>query len=129
MNQPTLRVAALLPALLALAACGTSTPDATRPAPEGDSVPPLVSVSPTAPATPVTPPSSGAGGQDVCKTDADCVPAACCHSAACVTKDKAPACSGILCSQICQPGTIDCGGGCLCQDGRCGARLEANGKK
>jgi hypothetical protein len=61
---------------------------------------------------------------DRCKVDADCVPAACCHPAACTSRDKAPACADIGCTADCRPATIDCGGGCACIDGVCAARLN-----
>jgi hypothetical protein len=64
-------------------------------------------------------------GQDVCQTDADCVPAACCHADACVGVRNAPDCAEVLCTQDCQFGTLDCGGRCLCFEGRCAARLSA----
>ena len=58
-----------------------------------------------------------------CVTDADCVPAACCHASSCVPADQAPECAGIFCSAECQSGTIDCGGGCFCNNGKCDAHL------
>lgn len=61
---------------------------------------------------------------DACTTDADCVPAACCHAAACVARANAPACGEAMCTQDCRFGTLDCGGSCLCQEGRCAARLS-----
>ena len=44
----------------------------------------------------------------VCKIDADCVPAACCHATETVNKENAPDCNGILCSASCEPNTLDC---------------------
>lgn len=64
-------------------------------------------------------------GTDPCTTDGDCVPADCCHAATCVAAASAPSCGDAMCTMECRLGTIDCGGGCLCQDGRCGARLMA----
>jgi hypothetical protein len=58
-----------------------------------------------------------------CARDEDCAPTACCHAVACAPVAQRPACEGVMCSMDCRPGTIDCGGGCLCQAGRCGARL------
>ncbi len=46
-----------------------------------------------------------------CSADRDCVSAQCCHAADAVNKDYAPDCRGILCTQVCQPGTIDCNQG------------------
>lgn len=63
-------------------------------------------------------------GEDACTTDADCVPAECCHAAACVARANAPACGEAMCTMECRYGTIDCGGGCLCHEGRCAARLS-----
>jgi hypothetical protein len=62
-------------------------------------------------------------GEDPCSSDADCVPAQCCHASACVLATNAPSCGDALCTMDCQMGTIDCGGGCLCHNGRCAARL------
>ena len=60
-----------------------------------------------------------------CVTDADCVKADCCHSTACVSADKAPNCSGVFCTQVCSPGTLDCGqGSCNCVNNRCQARFK-----
>ncbi len=64
-------------------------------------------------------------GDDACTTDADCVPADCCHAAACVARERAPSCGDAVCTTECRYGTIDCGGGCLCHEGRCAARLSA----
>ncbi len=64
-------------------------------------------------------------GTDVCATDADCVPAGCCHPAACVAVTNAPACGQSVCTSDCRYGTLDCGGGCLCHAGHCAARLSA----
>lgn len=63
-------------------------------------------------------------GTDPCTTDADCVPAGCCHAAACVARASAPACGDAVCTMECRYGTLDCGGGCLCQAGHCAARLS-----
>ena len=62
--------------------------------------------------------------EDACETDEDCVPAGCCHAAACVAQDNAPDCTDTMCTTDCQFGTLDCGGGCLCHEGRCAARLS-----
>lgn len=63
-------------------------------------------------------------GGDACTTDADCVPAGCCHAAACVAQANAPDCTDVMCTADCQYGTLDCGGACLCHEGRCAARLS-----
>lgn len=61
---------------------------------------------------------------DACETDDDCVPAGCCHAAACVAQANAPSCEDMMCTQECRYGTLDCGGRCLCHEGRCAARLS-----
>lgn len=63
------------------------------------------------------------GASTACKTDADCVPAECCHPKTCVAKGSAPNCSDMMCTKECRGGTMDCGGGCFCQQGQCAARL------
>jgi hypothetical protein len=62
-------------------------------------------------------------GPDPCTRDEDCVPEGCCHAKACVARGRAPDCSAVMCTMECRPGTLDCGGRCLCQEGRCAARL------
>ena len=60
-----------------------------------------------------------------CSSDADCVPAQCCHAAACVPESQAPHCKGVFCTMECEPGTMDCGQGhCGCVNGRCLAVFE-----
>ena len=75
------------------------------------------------------PSSESNGGElvlsdDACETDEDCVPAECCHAAACVGTTNRPDCSDAMCTQECRYGTLDCGGHCLCHEGRCAARLS-----
>lgn len=77
---------------------------------------------------PETPPDDGqkyeiAVGADDCETDADCVKADCCHPRRCVSNDKAPSCGDVACTLDCQVGAMDCYGGCLCQEGKCAAKL------
>jgi Regulator of chromosome condensation (RCC1) repeat len=61
----------------------------------------------------------------VCSSDADCVPATCCHAAACVPLVQAPSCGG-ACDGGCNPFTMDCGQGyCACQNGQCTAVIFA----
>lgn len=65
-----------------------------------------------------------AGGVE-CKADADCVPAACCHATSCVPVAEAPDCKAVACTAECRPGTLDCGGKCVCTaDGQCTAQLK-----
>ncbi|HEU4537662.1 MAG TPA: hypothetical protein VFS00_26260 [Polyangiaceae bacterium] len=104
-------------ACLLLAACTASTGE--RPAP--DPARPSASVvdAPGASA------SAPAGGAAVCATDADCVPAECCHASTCGSAAKKPDCSDTMCTRECRPGTFDCGGGgCACRNGRCQAELR-----
>ncbi|WP_437897857.1 hypothetical protein [Sorangium sp. So ce124] len=112
---------------------GTNAPPGAN-APPGTNVPPGTNASPgtNIPPTeePATPPAAAPMGErivvgsDPCKSDADCVPVCACHAAACIAKATAPTCDrGLMCTQECRPGTMDCGGGCLCQGGRCAARL------
>ncbi len=73
-------------------------------------------------------PAANAGklvvGEDSCETDADCVPGGCCHPRTCVAKENAPSCEGTMCTLICLAGTLDCGGRCLCHEGKCAAKLS-----
>lgn len=59
-----------------------------------------------------------------CTTDSDCIPAECCHATDCKPGTEVPECAAVLCSAICMPGTIDCGGGCACENGKCVAELN-----
>lgn len=59
----------------------------------------------------------------VCASDEDCLPATCCHASQCVPAGQAPDCSETMCTLECQSGTMDCGGGCICQNGQCQAVL------
>jgi hypothetical protein len=64
-------------------------------------------------------------GGETCQTDADCVPAQCCHPTSCVVASAAPDCSDMACTEDCQGGTMDCGQGhCACQDGTCAAVID-----
>lgn len=62
-------------------------------------------------------------GTDPCKKDSDCVKETCCHASMCVSKDKAPSCKDAVCTLDCKYGTMDCGGGCVCKDGKCAANV------
>lgn len=57
-----------------------------------------------------------------CQSDADCVKDSCCHATSCVAIADAPDCSAAVCTLECRAGTMDCNGGCVCQEGRCAAR-------
>jgi hypothetical protein len=58
-----------------------------------------------------------------CQSDADCRRSQCCHATSCTSVADAPDCSGVMCTADCQAGTMDCNGGCLCQGGKCAAKL------
>ncbi len=134
--RPVRVLAAVLAALTvpALAAsCRVRPVDAPPPT---VAVPPEPGPAPAATPTPALPPAPAAeasaspdgtsrpvAGADACKTDADCVAEQCCHPTSCVARANAPSCAGTMCTRECRGGTMDCGGGCLCQAGRCAARL------
>jgi hypothetical protein len=61
--------------------------------------------------------------QIACQADADCVKATCCHATTCVAVSDGPDCSASTCTMDCRAGTMDCNGGCLCQAGKCAAKL------
>jgi hypothetical protein len=59
-----------------------------------------------------------------CNTDADCVPAECCHPTTCVAPGSKQDCSATMCTMECKSGTMDCFGGCLCgEDKKCAAKI------
>lgn len=59
-----------------------------------------------------------------CTTDADCVPAECCHPTSCVAAASKQDCSATMCTMECRSGTMDCFGGCLCgEDKMCAAKI------
>jgi len=63
--------------------------------------------------------------ENSCGSDSDCVKDACCHASGCVSKENAPACKDIMCTQECVPGTLDCGqGSCKCINNKCEAVTE-----
>jgi len=63
--------------------------------------------------------------QGECSTDGDCVRDSCCHAAGCVALGKALSCKGIMCTQDCVPGTLDCGqGSCKCINNKCGVEIK-----
>lgn len=90
-----------------------SPADAAAPPPDGGQ--PVMTADTGAPSVVV--------GEVPCATDTDCVPAECCHAAECTGRANAPACTDVMCTMECRAGTMDCGGGCICQDGLCAARL------
>ena len=58
-----------------------------------------------------------------CQTDSDCVKDSCCHATSCIAATQALDCSQTTCTADCRAGTMDCNGGCLCQDGTCAAKV------
>jgi hypothetical protein len=59
-----------------------------------------------------------------CNADSDCVPSDCCHAISCTAKNNSPDCEGVMCTMNCEPGTLDCGGSCVCQNNKCAANLK-----
>ena len=63
-----------------------------------------------------------------CTTDADCVPAQCCHPASCVNQATISVCN-FMCTASCE-GPLDCGAGsCGCTNGRCSVVPAASSTK
>ncbi|MEK6872701.1 MAG: hypothetical protein AABW90_01660 [Nanoarchaeota archaeon] len=61
-------------------------------------------------------------GVGICVTNADCVPAICCHPSACVPINEKPDCDDVFCTQECALGTLDCNQGyCGCINQKCQA--------
>jgi len=59
-------------------------------------------------------------GDARCSIDEDCVPANCCHAAACILASEKPDCPGVYCTAVCEPDTLDCGqGSCACVESKC----------
>jgi hypothetical protein len=58
-----------------------------------------------------------------CTTDSDCIPAQCCHPTTCIPVEKKGVCN-LACTMNCAPGTLDCGGSCTCEEGKCIANLN-----
>jgi hypothetical protein len=111
---------------------GASEPAHSPPLGEGTSDVPPVEPPPSDPIdagvggdTAAEPPSAdatAAGG--ACSKNEDCVPASCCHPSSCVPRASAPACGEVMCTMECRSKTLDCGGRCLCEAGRCSAKLN-----
>ena len=122
MRNLNLFVLSVSTALAGIAGC---SPAPERPTSPTTPTTPTTPTSPTSPTSPGKPPAGNiVVGNDPCKTDADCVPSGCCHPAACGAKASAPDCSAVMCTQECRPATLDCGGSCLCVEGKCAARLN-----
>lgn len=63
------------------------------------------------------------GSVNYCFSDSDCVKDSCCHAKACVTQQNAPVCEKVMCTMNCEPGTLDCGGSCICENNQCKAQI------
>lgn len=73
---------------------------------------------------PQTPKLNNPGDKKYCETNEDCMPASCCHPNDAVNKANALNCQGIMCTQECRPGTIDCNQGeVICKGKQCGVLL------
>ena len=59
-----------------------------------------------------------------CQVDSDCVPKQACHPTDCVPSGQEDNKEGIACTEECKPGTLDCGGRCICQQGQCEAVIS-----
>ena len=77
---------------------------------------------PVAPVTTTIPPATATISPfdaQTCTTNADCVPAQCCHPTSCVRQDAKPVYTDFMCTMSCE-GSLDCGAGsCGCTNGRC----------
>jgi len=64
-------------------------------------------------------------GEIECVNDVECTSASCCHANSCISVREKPDCKGIYCTQVCEPGTLDCGQGeCNCVNNKCKAVLK-----
>lgn len=64
-------------------------------------------------------------GSSYCTDNRECVPDGCCHPKSCVNLKEKQTCSGVICSSVCEPGSLDCGQGtCQCINKKCEAVLK-----
>lgn len=92
-------------AAILIAGCTSQTPSPVTPV--ATTVPPTAVVT----AVPVD--------AQTCTTDADCVPAQCCHPTSCISSAAPKSVCNMLCTMSCE-GPLDCGAGsCGCMNGRC----------
>ena len=104
MDKKTIMLIFFCIAAVLLAGCTSQTPPL---------VAPVITTIP--PATVTTVPIDA----QTCTTNADCVPAQCCHPNSCVSQTAKPVCTDIMCTMSCE-GSLDCGAGsCGCTNGRC----------
>ncbi|MFA4825581.1 MAG: hypothetical protein WC593_10550 [Methanoregula sp.] len=103
MDKKILMLLFLCIAAALLAGCTSQTPPPA--APVITTLPPAVTTVPI--------------DSQTCTTDADCVPAPCCHPTGCVKQAAKPVCDNVMCTMSCE-GPLDCGAGsCGCTNGRC----------
>ena len=108
MDKKTIMLLLLCIAAVILAGCILQTP------------PPVAPVTTALPPATVTTFTVDA---QTCTTDADCVPAQCCHLTSCISQAAKPVCTDIMCTMSCE-GSLDCGAGsCGCTNGRCSVIL------
>ena len=104
-------------ALVAIAC--SPPPPIKQPSPEVF-VPSTTSSSPAPVASLARPEASTAATGGACHSDADCVPAQCCHPSTCVASSEAPTCADTRCTRDCRGGSFECGAGaCACKAGVC----------
>jgi len=103
MDRPVLMLSVICIVAILLAGCTT-----TPPSPGGSpNRTPLITTVTTVPVD-----------NQTCTTDADCVPAQCCHPTSCVNQASITVCN-LMCTASCE-GPLDCGAGsCGCRNGRC----------
>ena len=110
-------------ALALTAGCTSGNPPAVTPLPTTPPIPapsPVITETATIPIT--LPPVSLTGtlqpGPTGCTSDAECVPAQCCHPDSCINAAAKHVCI-LMCTNVCQ-GPIDCGAGhCGCVNRQC----------
>jgi hypothetical protein len=104
MDKNMIFILLLCIAAILFAGCTSQTPSAETP------------VTPTIPPTTVV--TVASVDAQTCTTNADCVPAQCCHPTSCVNKATKTVCN-VMCTMSCE-GPLDCGAGsCGCTNGRC----------
>ncbi|MFO7567031.1 MAG: hypothetical protein R6X02_30585 [Enhygromyxa sp.] len=133
MSRPRSTLLAATLAAATLWACEKDRPAAEQPGPtvivEDPGVAPAGETGDDEPPTAAGPEAPEFGSIEVvatdvpCQSDAECVKDSCCHASSCVAIADAPDCSAAVCTLECRGGTMDCYGGCVCQAGRCAARL------
>ncbi len=60
-----------------------------------------------------------------CTSDSDCMPEQACHPTSCINKKFESNKKGTFCTQVCEPGTLDCGqGSCICENNKCKVKFN-----